>query len=107
MSHVMEGDDVHDHYVPYPVQSSIPYFRDDVKEKCLLDMESLPEKKHGENFAIFAETMFGETLMDSFIRPYNEKVALNRPLKEMFRSGQYLWRAWELRGLRTAFLKLI
>lgn len=74
MSHVMDGDDVHRHYVPYPVQSSIPYFKDEVKQRCLSDIENLTEKKSGENFGEFAQSMFGETIVKNFIRPYNEKV---------------------------------
>ena len=74
MSHVMDGDDVHQHYVPYPVQNSIPYFKREVKEQCLSEIENLPEKKEGENFAQFAHSMFGDTIMQNFIRPYNEKV---------------------------------
>ena len=79
------SDDPLNYYVPYPVQNSVPYFPNLLKNLCLEDFRKIDEGK-GENeeklhqgcdnFDSFSRRIFGETLQRIFIRPYNEKVAL-------------------------------
>lgn len=99
MSHILNYDDITteyphqqcslktthnsrgDLYVPYPVQSSIPYFNKKLREQCMKElneaMESLSINQTFNddlNFGEFSKRIFGETLQRAFIRPYNEKV---------------------------------
>ena len=73
-------------YVPYPVQNSIAYFPEEVKNKCLEELELAQEKSLKENsftdvlqrcndFDTFSKSLFGETLQRIFLQPYNEKVS--------------------------------
>uniref|UniRef100_A0A915N184 Amine oxidase domain-containing protein n=1 Tax=Meloidogyne javanica TaxID=6303 RepID=A0A915N184_MELJA len=94
MSHVMKENKKEEeenlnkinYYIPYPVQNSIPYFPENLKLKCLEELNvkeekeeknnflttKIPEKE--ENFDSFSLSLFGETLQKIFVRPYNEKV---------------------------------
>lgn len=89
MIHVFDDDNNHqssskstraDFYVPYPVQNSIPYFGEKLQNKCMKELNDaiknyLSLNKAKElNFGEFSKQIFGETLQNTFIRPYNEKV---------------------------------
>ena len=79
MKHILKIEDgtPEANYVPYPVQSSVPYFPGDLKKKCIEELQKRfeeHEKKEFANFEEFSLYFFGKTLQDIFIRPYNEKV---------------------------------
>ncbi|CAD6193879.1 unnamed protein product [Caenorhabditis auriculariae] len=75
MAHVTEdGQNVVEDYVPYPVQNSIPYFKEEMKKRCLEELSQLPTVVSHKNFGEFTRDTFGESLQKEFIRPYNEKV---------------------------------
>ncbi|KAE9547381.1 hypothetical protein FO519_009408 [Halicephalobus sp. NKZ332] len=79
MKHVLKNQDEtpEGNYVPYPVQASVPYFPEDVKEKCIEELQKRFEENETKEFANFEEFslyFFGRTLQEIFIRPYNEKV---------------------------------
>lgn len=78
MTHVMKYDNLNSdlNYVPYPVQNSIPYFPNEIKNQCLNDLKATTncEPKFDENFGEFSAKIFGKTIQSIFIRPYNEKV---------------------------------
>lgn len=77
MSHVIHASNPQDNYVPYPVQSSVPYFPEEIKQKCLNELTarfSTEQPKEFANFDEFSLYFFGKTLQDLFIRPYNQKV---------------------------------
>lgn len=99
MAHVMMADDggaVHSHsftdfYVPYPVQNSIPYLPSALKHRCLEELsehsvvvatppplakvqQQMATIPRGQDFDKFSLALFGPTLQNIFIRPYNEKV---------------------------------
>uniref|UniRef100_A0A0R3S1W1 Amino_oxidase domain-containing protein n=1 Tax=Elaeophora elaphi TaxID=1147741 RepID=A0A0R3S1W1_9BILA len=86
LTHLFRSDSPCNNYVPYPVQHSIPYFPPSIRQKCineLKDLRSLPTSC--SNFAEYSANVFGKTLLDIFIRPYNRKLeemnafwALNR-----------------------------
>jgi hypothetical protein len=76
-------------YVPYPVQNSIPYFPEELKQKCLEELlanngecdgngrqqsMTMTKSKMDQNFGEFSLSLFGPTLQRIFIKPYNEKV---------------------------------
>uniref|UniRef100_A0AC34FDD3 Amine oxidase domain-containing protein n=1 Tax=Panagrolaimus sp. ES5 TaxID=591445 RepID=A0AC34FDD3_9BILA len=85
MTHVIHASNPQDNYVPYPVQSSVPYFPDEIKQKCLMELNarfSTEQPKEFANFDEFSLYFFGKTLQDLFIRPYNQKV-WTVPLEEM------------------------
>ncbi|CAI4223580.1 unnamed protein product [Auanema sp. JU1783] len=81
MEHVMQDNLNENNYIPYPVQESIPYFPIEVKSICL---EEIRQSKldFAANFGELTQNVFGETLQNIFIRPYNEKV-WTIPLEEM------------------------
>lgn len=76
MRHVIQDDDnVEINYVPYPVQDSIPYLPESIKQRCLKEISSISAiSEAAKNFDEFTLKSFGETLQAIFIRPYNEKV---------------------------------
>ncbi|CAJ0946548.1 unnamed protein product, partial [Mesorhabditis belari] len=77
MSHIIQAEAPMENYIPYPVQDSIPYFPDYEKACCLADIEKIEAENSQvapQNFAEFSRKVFGETLQELFIRPYNEKV---------------------------------
>uniref|UniRef100_A0AAF5RVI0 Amino_oxidase domain-containing protein n=1 Tax=Wuchereria bancrofti TaxID=6293 RepID=A0AAF5RVI0_WUCBA len=75
LAHLFKSDNSYSNYVPYPVQHSIPYFPPTIRQKCineLKDLQGLPV--NCSNFAEYSANIFGNTLLDIFIRPYNRKV---------------------------------
>lgn len=80
MSHILNEEKEELNYIPYPVQSSIPYFPDELKNQCLNELNQMSESDQRSaefnNFDEFSKHFFGPTLQDIFIRPYNEKVSV-------------------------------
>ncbi|VDM42454.1 unnamed protein product [Toxocara canis] len=77
LSEIFNDPEPHRNYVPYPVQNSIPYFPDRIKQKCLDEfkrLKPLSDAITSSNFADYSAQFFGSTLQDLFIRPYNKKV---------------------------------
>ena len=82
----MLGDDVerkirrafvwtHDRMVPYPLQHNIHRLPPDVYARCLEGIrEAQQSRPRRDHFAGWMESVFGEGLVDVFMRPYNEKV---------------------------------
>ena len=84
MAHVLQSPNPQDNYLDYPVQSSVPYFPDNIKQKCLSEMSerfATEQPKEFENFDEFSLYFFGKTLQDLFIRPYNKKVSFTTILE--------------------------
>ncbi|GMS80391.1 hypothetical protein PENTCL1PPCAC_2566 [Pristionchus entomophagus] len=91
MHHVFSSKEPRECFIPYPVQDSISYFPDSIREQCEEELDELasrvcPSLPHPSlilfqesssscaNFSEFALSTFGETLTKLFIRPYNEKI---------------------------------
>ncbi|VDK77568.1 unnamed protein product [Gongylonema pulchrum] len=76
LSHLFNDDNPYHNYVPYPVQQSIPYFPPNIRQKCIAELKDLQKKREVRcsNFAEYGADIFGKTLLDMFIRPYNRKV---------------------------------
>uniref|UniRef100_A0A8R1XZ12 Amino_oxidase domain-containing protein n=1 Tax=Onchocerca volvulus TaxID=6282 RepID=A0A8R1XZ12_ONCVO len=75
LAHLFKSENHFNNYVPYPVQHSIPYFPPTVRQQCineLKDLQGLPI--NCSNFAEYSANIFGNTLLDIFIRPYNRKL---------------------------------
>uniref|UniRef100_A0A7E4ZRL3 Amino_oxidase domain-containing protein n=1 Tax=Panagrellus redivivus TaxID=6233 RepID=A0A7E4ZRL3_PANRE len=79
MSHVLKIDKQPEaNYVPYPVQSSVPYFPEPLRSNCLRELEGRVDTDltpdDFESFEEFTKHFFGKSLQEVFIRPYNRKV---------------------------------
>ncbi|VDN54488.1 unnamed protein product [Dracunculus medinensis] len=77
LSEICCAKEAHLNYVPYPVQHSIPYFPREIRKKCIEELRYLnetPDAKKCMNFAEYSLQIFGKSLQDIFIRPYNKKV---------------------------------
>uniref|UniRef100_A0A915PUK1 Amine oxidase domain-containing protein n=1 Tax=Setaria digitata TaxID=48799 RepID=A0A915PUK1_9BILA len=78
LSHLFKSDNPCSNYVPYPVQHSIPYFPPTIRQKCINELNELKDLRDlsidCSNFAEYSANIFGNTLLDIFIRPYNRKV---------------------------------
>uniref|UniRef100_A0AC35FN91 Amine oxidase domain-containing protein n=1 Tax=Panagrolaimus sp. PS1159 TaxID=55785 RepID=A0AC35FN91_9BILA len=55
MTHVIHASNPHDNYVPYPVQSSVPYFPEEIKQKCLNELTARFSREQPKDFANFDE----------------------------------------------------
>ncbi|VDN06054.1 unnamed protein product [Thelazia callipaeda] len=78
LAHLFKSENPVNNYVPYPVQHSIPFFPPKIRQKCISELKNLQDV-HNEccsNFAEYSANIFGNTLLDIFIRPYNRKVSL-------------------------------
>ncbi|VBB25965.1 unnamed protein product [Acanthocheilonema viteae] len=75
LAHLFKSDSPCSNYVPYPVQHSIPYFPPTIRQKCINELKNLQGLSiNCSNFAEYSANIFGNTLLDIFIRPYNRKL---------------------------------
>ncbi|MCP9264776.1 hypothetical protein DINM_022927 [Dirofilaria immitis] len=72
LAHLFKNNNPSENYVPYPVQQSVPYFPPAIRQKCINELKDL-QGLHIDcsNFAEYSANIFGNTLLDIFIRPYN------------------------------------
>ncbi|KAM3717180.1 4,4'-diapolycopene oxygenase [Dirofilaria immitis] len=75
LAHLFKNNNPSENYVPYPVQQSVPYFPPAIRQKCINELKDL-QGLHIDcsNFAEYSANIFGNTLLDIFIRPYNRKL---------------------------------
>ena len=65
----MEGE-----IVPAPFQYNLFYLPEQLREKCIKDFRTRPEKKKDISFKEYLRSGFGQAICDYFLFPYNEKL---------------------------------
>jgi protoporphyrinogen oxidase len=60
--------------IPYPFQNHLYFANDRTVEDCLVGLAERPQLDRPELFESRARSIFGDGIVDAFMRPYNEKV---------------------------------